>query len=159
MFERFVKDVRRVVVRAAEQEAQELGSVTVEAEHLLLALAADEDSAVGQLLAGSGLDHDGLHAALERETERSLAAVGVALTDFTPLRPTAPRRQPRFAASSKSALHRTVQIAASRKDGYITPPHLLVGILRADIGTVPRALAAAEIDRVELLTQAERLLG
>ena len=82
MLERFVKDVRRVVVRAAEEEAQGLGSGTVEAEHLLLALAADEDGPAGRLLADSGLGHDALLAALERETERSLAAVGVAAGDF-----------------------------------------------------------------------------
>lgn len=158
MFERFVKDVRRVVLRAAEEEAQELASATVEAEHLLLALTADEDSSVGRLLAGSGLDRDGLHAALERETERSLAAVGVSLTDFGPLGPTAPRRQPRFASSSKAALERTLHVAVAHKDRRITSAHLLVGILRADIGTVPRALAAAEVDRVELLARAERLL-
>ena len=158
MPEQFVKDIRRVVVRAAEEEAKGLGSATVEAEHLLLALAADEDAPAGRLLADGGLDHGALLAALERETERSLAAVGVTLTDYAPPRPTPPRRKPSFAASSKSALHRTVQVAVSRKDRRVTAPHLLVGILRADIGTVPRALEAVEVDRAQLLTRAERLL-
>ena len=159
MLERFVKDVRRVVVRAAEEEVQGLGSATVEAEHLLLALAADEDGPAGRLLADSGLDHDAQLAALERESERSLASVGVSLTDLAPLRPTPPRRKPRFAASSKSALHRTLQVAVSGKGRYVTTSHLLVGILRADIGTVPRALEAGEVDRGQLLTRAERLLA
>lgn len=159
MFERFGKDVRRAVVRAAEHEARVLGSATVEAEHLLLALAADEGSPVGRLLADCGLDHDGLHAALERETERSLAAVGVAAGDFVAVGPAAPRRRPGFAASSKSALQRTLHVALDHKHRYIAPPHLLVGILLAEIGTVPRALAAADVDRVALLTRAEQLLG
>lgn len=157
MFEQFAKDVRRVVVRAAEEEAQALGSSTVEAEHLLLVLAADEPSPVGRLLADSGLDREGVLAALERETERSLAAVGVAISDFAQA-PTAPRRSPRFAASSKRALERSLRVAHARSDRAITPPHLLVGILRADNGTVPRALAAVEVDRFALSTQAERLL-
>ena len=158
MFERFVKDVRRVVVRAAEEEAQQRGSATVEAEHLLLALAADDGNPVGRLLANNGLDHDGLLVALERETERSVAAVGISLTDFAPLVATAPRRKPSFAASAKRALERTLHVALAHKDNRISPPHLLVGILQADIGTVPRALDAAQIDRVALLARAERLL-
>lgn len=160
MRNRFAEDVRRAVVRAAEREAQAAGVRAVEAEHLLLALAAEEESPVGRLLAESGLDHDGVRAALEREAERSLAAVGVALSDFRLAgAPTPPRGRPRFAASAKRALERTARVAVARGDRTISAPCLLVGILRADVGTVPRALAAADIDRVALSTRAERLLG
>ena len=44
------------------------------------------------------------------------------------------------------------------RDRHIGAPHLLVGVLRADVATVPRALAAAEFDRVELATRAEALM-
>lgn len=159
MFERFVKDARRAVIHASQVEAQELGSATIEAEHLLLALAADEASPTGRLLAEIGLDHDGVRAALERETERSLAAVGVGIGEYVlPDTPTAPRRSPRFAASSKRALERAVRVAAGRRDRHVGATHLLLGILHADVGTVPRALAAVDVDRVALLTRAERLL-
>lgn len=159
MFERFAKDVRRSVERAVD-EAQALDSATVEAEHLLLALAADEPSPVVRLLADSGLDHAGLQAALERETERSLAAVGVVVGDFVlSERSSPPRHRPRFAASAKRALERTLGEALAQSDRSITSQHLLVGILRADNGTVPRALAAVEVDRIALLVGAERLLG
>ena len=67
MFEQLAVDARRVVVRAAEEEALALGSATVEAEHLLLALATDETGPVGRLLADAGLAHDGVIAALARE--------------------------------------------------------------------------------------------
>ena len=160
MFERLGQDVRNAVMRAAHAEARALGSATVEAEHLLLALAADADSTVGRLLTAHGLDHDGLDAGLERETERSLAAVGVTLSDFRPADPrrSAPRRSPKLAASFKRALERAVGLASARGDRVITPAHLLVGILHADIGTVPRALAATHVDRVSLLARAEDLL-
>lgn len=157
MFERFGKDVRRVVIRAAEQEAHALGSQTVEAEHLLLALTADGGPA-GRLLRDRGLDHEQLCAALERETKRSLAAVGVNANDFGPSARPQDRRRPRFGASAKHALERTAKVAVARKSGHISAPHLLVGILRTDLGTVPRALAAAEQDRVELATRVEALL-
>jgi ATP-dependent Clp protease ATP-binding subunit ClpA len=158
MFERFGQDVRRVVVRAAEEEALARRSATVEAEHLLLALAADPSDATGRLLAEAGLDHDGLSEALDREEEQSLAAIGVAVGEYLTTS-TAPRRRPRFATSGKQALHRTLTVAAAHKDRSIGSAHLLVGLLRADLGTVPRALAAAEVDRVALLGRAERLLG
>lgn len=159
MFERFTHDARRVVTHAAEVESRALGATTIEAEHLLLALAADADSASGRLLAESGLDHDGVLAALEHETQRSLAAVGVGLGDFAlPDAPSAPRGRTRFGASSKRALERALRIAAARGDRRILAPHLLLGVLRAHVGTVPRALAAEDVDRIALATRAERLL-
>jgi len=160
MLERFAKDVRAAVLRAANEEAQRLGSASVEAEHLLLALAADESSPAGRLLADHGLDHDGVRAALERETESSLAAVGVALGDFAfPDAPTSRRRSPKLAASSKRALERAAHMAIARGHRRITAGHLLLGILRADVGTVPRALAGAGVDRIPLATRVESLLG
>ncbi len=160
MFDRLAGDARRVVARAASEEAHALGATSVEAEHLLLALAADESRPAGRLLVETRLDHDRLGAALERETELSLAAVGIALADFSlPGTPRPPRGNPRFGASAKRALHRAVVAAAARKDGRITSSHLLVGILGAEIGTVPRALAAAAVDRLVLLERAEALLA
>lgn len=159
MFERLEPDTRRAVIRAASDEAQGLGSSTLEAEHLLLALAADPGTAAGRLLVESGLDHDGLVAALDLETERSLAAVGVALSDFGLAgRPVATRRKAGFATSAKQALARSVGLASGRGERTLSPVHLLVGILRGEIGTVPRALAAAGVDRVELIGRAELLL-
>lgn len=160
MFERFDKDARRAVVHAATEEAKGLGSSTIEAEHLLLALSAGEPNPTADLLVECGLDHGALLAALERETEHSLAAVGVALSDFAlPQARTPARRSPKLGASSKRALERAAHVAIAGEDRQITAPHLLIGILRAGIGTVPRALAGAEIDRVALLSRAERLLG
>jgi D-alanyl-D-alanine carboxypeptidase len=153
------KDVRREVLRAAQEEARALGSASLEAEHLLLALSDDARSPTGRLLAESGLDRDALRAALERETEHSLAAVGVALAEVTPPELGTPSRRPsRLAASSRRALERAALVALARKDRRITGPHLLLGILGAEIGTVPRALALAGVERDVLATRAERLL-
>ena len=159
MFAHLAADARSAVVRAAEQEAQALGSATVEAEHVLLALAADTAGPVGRLLAEVGCDHDGVLAALELETDRSLAAVGVALGDFGLAGvATTRRKKTRFAASAKRSLERAVQTAQARGDRTVTAAHLLVGILRGEIGTVARAVEAAGLDRVTLLLRAEALL-
>lgn len=156
---RFDDDARRVALRQAAEEAQQLGSTRIEAEHLLLALSTERDNPAGALLTEWGLGHEELLDALERESERSLAGVGVALSDFALPAPTRPRRSPKLAASGKRALARAARLAVARKDRHVTQAHLVVGILRADIGTVPRALAVADVDRVAILSRAEQLLG
>jgi D-alanyl-D-alanine carboxypeptidase len=141
MFERFSHEAREVV-KAAEAEARELGSPTIEAEHLLLALADRVDA-----LPAVGLDHDGVLTALDAERDRSLAAVGVSASDFQPpLLPT----KPKFATSAKSALELALRAAVVRGDKRILPGHLLLGVLRPQAGTVPRALAQAGVDRDDL---------
>jgi hypothetical protein len=193
MFERFAKSARNVVA-AAEDEARALGSRSVEAEHLLLALAGAQSAAPGSapgsgrgaaegdapagakgaapgdaegaavsgalgdaagaavsgVLAAAGLDRDGVLDALETERERSLMAVGVSARDFE--LPAAPRTggRLRWGASAKLALERSLRAALDRGDRRIEPGHILLGLLRAEAGTVPRALAAAGIDRDEL---------
>jgi ATP-dependent Clp protease ATP-binding subunit ClpA len=141
MFERFSHEARDVV-KAAEAEARELGSPTIEAEHLLLALA-DRVAA----LPAVGLDHDGVLVALDAERDRSLAAVGVSASGFEPPRlPT----KPKFATSAKSALELALRAALARGDRRILPGHLLLGVLHPQAGTVPRALAQAGVDRDDL---------
>jgi ATP-dependent Clp protease ATP-binding subunit ClpA len=157
---RITREVRAAVLRAIEEQAPALGSPTVEAEHLLLALAADRGRPAGRLLAEVGLDPDGLRAALDHETERSLAAVGVRLADFPlPDAPGAPRRTPKLATSAKTALERAVRVASAHGDRHVAGAHLLLGVMRAELGTVPRALDAAGVDRVALATRAERLIA
>ncbi len=136
MFERFTKDARRVVLQAVNVEAAALGARTVEAEHLLLALSET-----------IGVEHDTLVDALEAETAASLDAVGVSLRPPPPRRR---RRQPRMGASAKIALHRALQTALARKDRAIRAEHVALGVLAADVGTVPRALAIAGLDREAL---------
>lgn len=157
MFERFVKHARAVVTDA-EAEARALGSQTVEAEHLVLALTRQDGTAVQRVLADAGLDHEGVRAALEAEFERSLMAVGVSAGELGGGVRVVTRR-PRFAASAKLALERALHVAQSRNDRRIEPAHILLGILRADVGTVPRTLAAANVDRAELAAAVAATIG
>ena len=133
MFERFTKDARRVVLQALNVEAVALGARTVEAEHLLLALSET-----------IGVGHDTLTKALEAETAASLSAVGVSLRP-PPARRTS--RQPIMGTSAKIALHRALEIALARGDREIRAEHVALGVLAAEVGTVPRALAIAQLDR------------
>jgi ATP-dependent Clp protease ATP-binding subunit ClpA len=151
MFNHFTQGARRAA-HDAPGVARELGDSTVEAEHLLLAIARRDDAA-SRVLRDAGLDFDGIAAALAAESERSLAAVGVSAErpTFSPFVET-----PRFATSAKWALEQSLRIALERGDRRIGSGHVVLAILRAERGTVPRALAIAGVDREELATEIRR---
>ena len=123
-------------------EAVRRGARTVEAEHVLLAIAAN-----GGI---PGLDHGTLDASLDTERARSLAFAG--LEDARPKsgsRPPASRdAKPGWGASIRELL-RASDKPTDRVSGALER-ELVIGILRARVGTVPRALALAEIDGAEL---------
>jgi ATP-dependent Clp protease ATP-binding subunit ClpA len=153
MLNRFTKEAR-LVVADSFRVARDFGAPTVEAEHLLLAVAAGGAPAA-TVMRDAGLDFDGLAAALVAETTRSLAAVGVsadALQQFSPF-----VERPRLATSAKLALERSLKAAVARNDKHIGSEHITLGALRATTGTVPRALECAGVDRVELTRRVEAL--
>ncbi|WP_101785089.1 Clp protease N-terminal domain-containing protein [Nonomuraea indica] len=136
-------------------EAQRHGSSTVEAQHLLLAVAAQEGTAPQRILASFGLDYPAVRAALEAETQHSLSMVGVSPSSFGLPRPNTvtPSHQPRMGETGKLAIERGFASASRKRD--LRPAHVLLGILRAEVGTVPRALALAGVDRAELLARVQ----
>ena len=148
--------VARVLERARD-EAAVLGSKDLEAEHLLLALARDDDPVVHEVLGGAGLDRDTLRRALEAQDEAALAGVGVSRAAFSlpPARPLT--RSPGWGTSSKQAIMRG-RAAVGRRDGRMQAGHLLLGVLRAEAGTVPRTLAFAGADKTELETKTRAML-
>jgi ATP-dependent Clp protease ATP-binding subunit ClpA len=139
----------------ATQEARQDRSTTIEAHHLLLAIAADTEPTTTELLGSVGLDRDAIRAALDREFTHALGAAGVTLAPFG-LAPesTVDRRQPRLGASAKLAMERGFASAPRKRD--CRPIHLLLGILLAHNGTVPRALALAGVDRAALVAEAQQ---
>ncbi|RFU37087.1 Clp protease [Actinomadura logoneensis] len=149
--------MRSVIERAAE-EAQEAGSRTIEAEHLLLAIAAADEDTTRELLAWAGLDHRAVGDALQREFEHSLGTAGVTAADQEVLRPRRGERRPSDAGTSaKLALERGMAAAGDKKD--LRPAHILLGILELRAGTVPRALALAGVDRRELRARTQAAIS
>jgi D-alanyl-D-alanine carboxypeptidase len=145
MAERFVKEARALAA-AAEAEARASGSPTVEAHHLLLALAGDITGIACDVLRASGLDHAAIEGAVACEFEQTLCAVGVSL-DALPVRRRLPYAgRPRWAASGKSALERALDAARELGDRRIRSAHILLGVLAAEHGTVPRALRLAGVE-------------
>jgi ATP-dependent Clp protease ATP-binding subunit ClpA len=141
MFERFTTDAR-AAVHAAVNDAKATGHSTVEAEHLLLALATSPE------LQSLGLDRERLAEALIDEERHSLAAVGVSAEHYQHAAPRA--QEPPFGASAKLALQRGVKLAQQHGSRRFRSQELLEGVLAAEHGRVPRALDLAGIDVDEL---------
>jgi ATP-dependent Clp protease ATP-binding subunit ClpA len=147
MFERFTLSAREAVTEA-EHRARDMGAMTVEAEHLLLAITST-DTRAARVLRAAGLDEEGLREALIAETTRSLAAVGVTVDalHFSPY-----VKSPKFGHSAKLMLERSLRIALARGDKHIGAEHITLAALQPAVGTVPRALECAGVDRVTLVS-------
>ena len=110
------------------------------------------------MLSEAGLDRDAVRRAIEAQDEAALASVGVSRAAFSlpPARPL--MRTPGWATSSKQVMIRAHDAAVGRREPRIQPGHLLLGVLRAEAGTVPRALAFAGVDQIELATKTQAAL-
>jgi ATP-dependent Clp protease ATP-binding subunit ClpA len=138
-------------------EAKRDGAEFIEAEHMLLALSAGPDSVVAKLLNEFGLDHDRLAAALHAERRQTLAFVGMTATDTKLGEATEHDGPPSLGTSAKVAVRRAlIGSRHDRRRARLRGTDLLAGILEAEFGTVPRALAIAGIDRATLLARARR---
>src|SRR4051812_34352260 len=113
MFQRFAADARRVAVEA-NSIAAGLGSPSVEAEHLLVSLAAGNDP-TGRALRDAGLDPEELREAIHRDFERVLGRVGIDATGFD-LSANCRRTTPRWGTSAKKGLERALVEAKRRGD-------------------------------------------
>ena len=146
----FAHVARRTIVRAIE-EATDAGVPAVEAEHLLLAIASEPEQ-VGPVLEEFGLDRAAVSAMLAVEREHSLATAGIGSVDHDRLAATPRRTRPGWGTSAREAIVRGNRLG--RRDRQRTSEaDLLTGILQAELGTVPRALAYAGVDRTALVAR------
>jgi ATP-dependent Clp protease ATP-binding subunit ClpA len=140
------KAVRSVVI-ASVTEAQRRNSTLVEAEHLLLALARDGSGPMREALASAGLDPAGVEAALRAERVASLRVAGVEPLEEERLVASPRVARPRWGASAKEALARAHRVASAHRRQRSGEADLLTAILGLELGTVPRALIRAGVDR------------
>ncbi|HEY8952555.1 MAG TPA: Clp protease N-terminal domain-containing protein [Candidatus Dormibacteraeota bacterium] len=158
-----VKQARHAIpqYRRFEVEAGKDGARFIEAEHMLLALAAAPEIEAGRLLIESGLDHDRLTAALRDEHRESLAFAGFQAPAERRFEATELDRHISMGTSAKAALGRAVHASHRERQrrGRLASIDVLIGILQAELGTVPRALAIAGVDRGALIALARRAKG
>lgn len=140
MFDQMTKASRKIVTQA-QDEAHGLGARSIEAEHLLVALARSSGAA-GVALSSFGLSADRLRELVLQERARSLGAVGITAGPPAPTVGDLPLSTP-----AKAALRRAV--GASR--GRINEATLLIAVLDQETGTVPRLLSLAGVDKASLL--------
>lgn len=143
--------IKEIIMRAIDEAAAQ-GVSDVEAEHLLLAVAADPDLPAARVLAGIGWDHTGIAGAFDTERAASLAAAGVGPVDPKILRATRPPARPGWGASAKAAI-KNARIGPS-KDRYrrtgSADVDLVLAAIEAETGTVPRMLSYAGVDPAAL---------
>jgi ATP-dependent Clp protease ATP-binding subunit ClpA len=147
-----------LVVRQFVIEAKQDAAKFVEAEHLLLTLATNEESDACRLLTESGMSYRQIASALHDERRRTLAFAGVEPLDEEQTAATELDRPLTLGTSAKVAIKRALM--ASRggraRRPCIQSTDLLIGILQAELGTVPRTLAIAGVDRAALIARARK---
>jgi ATP-dependent Clp protease ATP-binding subunit ClpC len=140
MFERYTESARRSLF-FARYEVTQLGSISIEPEHLLLGLLRDS-RAISVLVATS---LEGLRAEIEKHvvvTEKVSTSVEVP-----------------FSAGAT----RVLQFAAPEADGmrhaYIGSEHLLLGVLREEQSVAASALAGRGVRLRDVRCEVEKLRG
>jgi ATP-dependent Clp protease ATP-binding subunit ClpC len=123
MFERYTESARRVLF-FARYEASQLGSVSIETEHLLLGLIREGKGLMSRVLARSSVSAETLRQEVEG---RTVFRAKVPPSDEIP-----------FSAETKRALGFATEEADRLLHTYIGTEHLLLGILREE-----QSLAAA----------------
>jgi ATP-dependent Clp protease ATP-binding subunit ClpA len=142
-----------------EIEAKRDGAKSIEAEHMLLALAADHDGDASKAMGQLGLDYARLASAFKEEHRRTLAFAGMTAPNQDLVKATELDSPLTFGTSAKTALRRGLIAARESRRGRrarMSDNELLLGILQAELGTVPRALAIAGVDRAALLACTRR---
>jgi ATP-dependent Clp protease ATP-binding subunit ClpA len=131
-------------------------AATVEAEHVLIAILDDADGPATLALNRVGLDRASFAAALDAERARSLAAAGITPISSAELVATPRTTKPGWGASVRDLLRRADKPAAKVDRPGALEIELATAILRAELGTVPRALAIAKVDRRAALRELQR---
>jgi ATP-dependent Clp protease ATP-binding subunit ClpA len=152
MFERFLRNARAVATQA-QDEAQRVGASVVGSEHLLLALAASPESPAGRALATLDIDEAAVRRAIDVEFRSALERVGITLSAVgISSAPVPSEKRPRWGAPAKRALEQALKEAKSRKERHIGSEHILLALLRARAGAVPRLLDTLGVSPTEVET-------
>ena len=117
MFERYTERARRVLF-FARYEASQLGSISIETEHLLLGLIREGKGLTSRIFARSHLSLEGIRKEIEGRTVfREKVSTSVEIP---------------FSTETKRALQFAAEEADRLLHNYVGTEHLLLGILREE---------------------------
>jgi len=117
MFERYTEQARRVLF-FARYEASQLGSISIETEHLLLGLIREDKGLTGRIFAQWQVSLENLrNDIVERTLVREKTGTSVEIP---------------FSAEAKRALQAAADEADRLLHNHIGPEHVLLGLLRED---------------------------
>lgn len=122
----------RMAVRLGRQEARAMGSDVVGSEHLLLGVLRSGDNAAAKVLRDLGVS-----------LEDARSAAQSTLVDG---QPTEPAGKDGISPYARSVLEQSLREAVARGEGFIGPEHLLLALLREDVGGAARTLSELGID-------------
>ncbi|WP_313812766.1 Clp protease N-terminal domain-containing protein [Glutamicibacter sp.] len=138
-------DQLKPIVEGSIDTAREDRARSVESEHLLLTVLAQEQLTATKILAAAGLDFSWWQQALERERIQSLAAAGISITDAPRIRAEHPSR-PRWGASVKSCLKRGTAYSKVRGHRRMDDVDVVLGALDGRFDAVGRILNREHVD-------------
>ena len=140
------------LLRRAEEEARVLGAPACEAEHILLALVDGPGKSAPAVLSSLGLSRERITEGLERELATALAGAHIHLADV----PRAPEwgdgSRVRWGASAQRVAERS--IGESPDDASL---RLLLAIVHAEAGVIPRLLTELGVSAPEVETAVSRV--
>src|SRR5450759_2726175 len=138
MFERYTERARRVIF-FARYEASQLGSVSIETEHLLLGLIREGKGLTSRIFARSHLSLENIRKEIEGRTVfREKVSTSVEIP---------------FSAETKRVLQYAAEEADRLLHNYIGTEHLLLGLLREERSVAAEVLAARGL-RIEAVREA-----
>lgn len=145
MFDKLSRERRlfrelQAFLKQVEIEARLAGARRVEAEHMLMAMAAVPSGHAGRALELLGLSRDRIANAIERERRGALALAGIQTADVPAARPVTGGRGLRWNQSARLAAERSCREAPD--DPML---RMLLGIVHAEAGVVPRLLVELDI--------------
>jgi hypothetical protein len=129
MFERYTESARRVLF-FSRYEAAQLGSLTIQPEHVLLGVLREAPNGIERFMRSGG---EALRHSLGQIAGAPQARVSTSV-------------EVPFSEDTKLALRRAAAEADELKNHFIAPEHLVLGILVASSGAATEALRATGLD-------------
>ena len=123
----------RMAVRLGRQEARAMGSDTVGSEHLLLGILRSGTHQAARVLNEAGVTLDDARAAAQPTLVDGRAHMEPAGKDG-------------ISGYARAVLEQSLREAIARGEGYIGVEHLLLALLREDVGGAARTLSELGID-------------